>query len=367
MRPWLSQYIFRTFLLVVCFAATSPLLADPSSHLAIHRLGSFPQNIVDTASYDFSFFVVNEDPINVWENSVAVVMSVDGDDPQALVSNLVPAFPVAPGDSILVQLNSYQFEPFRFQGGGITHDIIVWPMRVGLSQGDSAALTVTFKHTDELVSDHLSVDISDFPTVLHPGLQLDLTASLTNEDAEHALFHPVGLWVSVNGDEPTVLAGEILPQPPLAAGESMEIAIEGIELEAARFQGGGITHDIIVWPMASMVGTVDSLHILVRYQHVSVPATLTPTGQAEKPFFIGVDGVLRWKKRLEKTSDIDIKMYSLQGELVIDRTETLSAGVPVVAIPVQRLNQGLYLYEVRLQSGATYRDKWWHSNHSGSQ
>ncbi|MEZ4847195.1 MAG: hypothetical protein R3B93_00890 [Bacteroidia bacterium] len=54
-----------------------------------------------------------------------------------LITNYIPFTPVAPGDSQAISVNNFNFRPQFFSGGGITHDIIVWPMSVGAQHTDS--------------------------------------------------------------------------------------------------------------------------------------------------------------------------------------------------------------------------------------
>ena len=359
MHSRLHSVLLLLFLQIVAFGPQQLWAVTSTNHLAIHRMVSFPQVIVDSGSYDLSFYVVNEDPIYPWVGGIAVAMSVNGDEGDPLISEVMPASAIAPGDSLLVQIPQYTFDALRFQGGGITHDIIVWPMKPSLPQSDSTSIVVSFEHTSALSCDHLSVGLFDgFPTTIVGGEIEDFSLVIKNEDPLHHLFHPVQLLMSIDGDEPTQL---LLPTPleeALAPGDSLKVPIRNYLFNPSRFQGGGITHDIIVWPMASFVQQSDSMIVTVRFEPSTSNGMANGSGLTQ-PIFIGVDGIIRWKEAINQPLAAEIKLFSLHGINLWQHQTQLQPGLPVIALPISNLNSGLYLYELKVGK-TVYQGKWWY-------
>lgn len=261
-----QRLFFKSLLTILLLIFGSQRSLWASSHLAIHSLDAFPSIIDDTSVYELELYLVNEDPTQPWENGINVLISVDGDDPTALISSYVPSSPVLPGDSVLISISEYSFDPVRFVGGGITHDIIVWPSRIGLTTIDSAETQVLFTHTSNQVSNHIGVYCSTgFPPVIVDGIDYSMVFEVRNLDPVNYLFDPVSLYLSVNGDSGTAIAIDVPLTQALAPGASFEIDVPGYIFDSGRFTGGGITHDIIVWPMTLVVGQVDSFHTTVRH------------------------------------------------------------------------------------------------------
>ena len=163
-------------------------------------------------------------------------------------------------------IEDYVFDPVRFSGGGITHDIIVWPARASLTNVDSAHKAVTFHHTPGQTSEYLGLSCSSgFPAAIVDGQANQFVFQVENLDPSRYLFHPVSLYVSVDSDSATPMILQVLPPHPIEPGGSFEIDVTGYVFNQARFSGGGITHDIIVWPMTLHVTQIDSFQASVRY------------------------------------------------------------------------------------------------------
>lgn len=359
MHSRLLSILSLLFFQIVAFGPQQLWAVTSTNHLAIHRFVSFPSAIVDTEAYDISFYVVNEDPIYPWVGGIAVAMSINGDEGDPLINELIPPAGIAPGDSLLVQIPQYSFDYLRFQGGGITHDIIVWPMKPSLPQSDSASIAVSFEHTNALSSDHLSVDVFEgFPTNIVGGDVLDFSLVIKNEDPINHLFHPVQLLMSIDGDEPTQLLPPMPLPEALAPGDSIKIPFRNYLFNPNRFQGGGVTHDIIVWPMASYVQEVDSMIAVVRFEPGTTNGMANGSGLTQ-PIFIGVDGIIRWKEAINQPLAAEVKLFSLQGINLWQHQTHLQPGLPVIALPISNLNSGLYLYELKVGK-TVYQGKWWY-------
>ena len=92
----------------------------------------FPKEIILNAQYDLEFYIINQDPTLALLGSVSIYMSIDGGSPNPIVSDVIADSPLLPGDSMLVKVEEFKFGPSVFSTtGGITYDIIVWPMTIG--------------------------------------------------------------------------------------------------------------------------------------------------------------------------------------------------------------------------------------------
>ena len=202
-------------------------------------------------------------------------MKVDGGETITILSNYVLPSPIAPGDSVLATVYDYEFQPLSFAGGGITHDIIVWPMSAGVMQSDSAEKDVSYEFTQKNLSQHIgALEPLEIPGNINDGQAYDLRVSVINEDPVRNLVFPVTIYMTVDGDSPTILASDVAPEAPLGPGEIFQIDVDNYIFDAARFSGGGITHDIIVWPMAASIQKTDSAKANITYITAALESTI---------------------------------------------------------------------------------------------
>lgn len=241
-------------LLMLIFSGTPAKAQNTSARLSIVSLEAFPVVINDTSLYSFDIPIRNTDPLFPINEPVSLFISVDGGPALPLLSNYVLPTPTLPGDTVLLPIENYLFDATRFTGGGITHDIIVWPMAFGVVSNDSAFKSVVFNHTMDNLSHKLGVvSPMPIPGIIIEGTPYSFNLTIVNQDSLHDFIHPVSLMLSIDGDAPTKLAENISPGMAIPPGGSFDISITNYIFDAARFSGGGITHDIIVWPMAFAV------------------------------------------------------------------------------------------------------------------
>ncbi|MEZ4829644.1 MAG: T9SS type A sorting domain-containing protein [Bacteroidia bacterium] len=253
---------------LLCFGLLPlPVQSQTSSaRLSMGDLGSFPGLIVDTSHYSFQLPVVNTDPQHALTVPVSLYISIDGGPQMPLLTNYPLSSPLMPGDTAYIPFDDYMFDATRFTGGGITHDIIVWPMAMGVISTDSADKTIIFQHTWANLSHHLGMaDPMPLPGIIIEGTAYTFSLTVINRDSVNSLIHPVTLMVSVDGDIPTAFSPAFTPTTPVGPGDSLDIPISDYIFDASRFGGGGITHDIIVWPMAYGVDQMDAALVTVSF------------------------------------------------------------------------------------------------------
>ncbi|GAB4403251.1 MAG: hypothetical protein OHK0039_02160 [Bacteroidia bacterium] len=340
-------------------------LADGESrYLRISALAGLPSVLTDTSHYDLTVTIINADPQFPLISAVKLMVSVSGDTPTTISEDVIPAAPIAPGDSFSVTIPGYGFDPLRFQGGGITHDIIVWPMRLGASTLDSAQQSVQFHHT--LGVRDLGLQTTLFPQTIHADNSYDLAFVLINKDTARHLFGAVQLYLSIDGDAPTLLTERATGQA-LAPGGSVALALPAYTFDPARFNGGGITHDIIVWPMTLGILHADTLHFTVHYKQrpLAVSGTDTPMSAGTIPGKTDVMGasvvaspnpvsqVLYWQLHSQVGGEAQLVLYHSNGKPVLTESFHIQAGVAHHCTHVATLAAGRYFYTIRCQ------DQYW--------
>ncbi|MEM7372729.1 MAG: T9SS type A sorting domain-containing protein [Bacteroidota bacterium] len=355
--------LFRSVLFLLLLFGGLHLKVYGSSHLAIHTLDDLPAVLDDTTSYSFDVYVVNKDPFHSWVDPINIFISVNGDEGTVLKDAVIPPMPILPGDSLLVNIDEYPFDPARFLtsgGGGITHDIIVWPSFLGLPQTDSADKSVIFLHTQS--SDHLRVSApSGFPNTIKEGQAYHLTFEVENLDLSSYLFDPVTLYMSINGDSGTVLIQNVMLPQAIPPGMSFGIDIPNYTFNSARFSGGGgITHDIIVWPMTLSLGTSDSLSVIARYLPTPPPSPLTDNLVIDSNNLLDLSTInvfpnpsqdhIKFSLELSHMTSVEIMVSDIAGRTVIVKKWGDKTGATNLELPLSTLANGMYLFQIRTDS-----------------
>lgn len=224
----------------------------------------FPKQIIDTTDYSISFMLVNTSGSQVFTGPVDVMMVVNGDEPSLLTSfNIIS--PLLPGDSIKTPAFTHHFNEARFTGGGgLTYDIIVWPMSAGTGQSDSLYRSVSYIHTQPNARQLQVVSPSGgMPGEVIDGYVYDMVFTIINRDTTYQLYNPVS--ISMNGDG--ISAQELLInqklKAPVQPGDSVSYLVPAHSFDIAG-GGGGLTYDIIVWPMSVGTNDRDSLYSTIR-------------------------------------------------------------------------------------------------------
>lgn len=207
-----------------------------------------------------SFMLVNTSSSQTFTGPVDVMMTVDGDEPWLLTSfNIVT--PLLPGDSVKTPAFTHHFNEARFTGGGgLTYDIIVWPMSAGLGQSDSLYQSISYTHTQpnarrlEVVAPSGGV-----PGEVIEGQVYDLVFTVINRDTTYQLYNPVSISLSGDGlDSQELILNQKL-KTPVQPGDSVSYLVPAHSFDIAG-GGGGLTYDIIVWPMSVGTNDRDSLY-----------------------------------------------------------------------------------------------------------
>ena len=332
-----------------------------STRIGITNLNTIPGNLVDTVQYNLTFHVVNHDVVNPIANPISIYMKVDGGEMIPLITNYIPFTPVAPGDSQAISVNNFNFRPQFFSGGGITHDIIVWPMSVGAQHTDSADKNVQYEFTEENRIHALAVTSPlDLPGHINAGQAYNFQVTVINQDPARNLVAPVKLMMSIDNDTPSILVDAVSPSAPIGPGEIMEINVPNYIFDAARFNGGGITHDIIVWPMAAYVQQVDSGELSVTFDNNTVESITETTASTIGVEPVGGNIMIHWSTRFERSGmyfEIDKKTEagSYNSIFVIEGNGTGEEGSfyqVVDEFPVSGLNT--YRMSIRFNDGSRY-------------
>ncbi|MEO1448617.1 MAG: hypothetical protein AAFV07_03765, partial [Bacteroidota bacterium] len=261
---YIIHHILTGLSLLLVGLGTSSLQA--SNSLGLADIATIPAYIVDSQSYNLSFYVVNNDPVAYLTDNVSIHMQVDGGPPFLLSAGKAPDADVAPGDSFLISIPDYQFPAPLFRGVTVTHDIIVWPMRVGASDIDSTWGEVAFEHTDAMSSDALGlVSPLGLPESVVYGETYDLTFEIVNADPVHHLYHPVSLLYTIGGEGPFVWIDAYELVEPLAPGEQLSLGLDDYSFPTERHGGATVTHDIIVWPMALYVSDPHEVNLTMTF------------------------------------------------------------------------------------------------------
>ncbi|MEO0468871.1 MAG: T9SS type A sorting domain-containing protein [Bacteroidota bacterium] len=279
-----------TSLLCACLMLlTAQLSGQNATSLAANRITELPQVLLDSNSYTFEVLIVNTDPAYALTNDLSLYLSVDGDTGTPLVTGLTISDPLNPGDSLWVSVEDYNFDASRFGGGGITHDIIVWPIAAGVQEVDSARFPVHFVDTNKPQSNHLGVSSSNFPNPVYEGNSYDIAFAVHNQHPQHIFYRPISLMLSVDGTTPDPVIVEVMPTVPIQPGDFQLVHLSGYTFTQAALGGGGITHDIIVWPLNGAINdeppVTDSFFVSIQY--ISAAAF-----EVKEPEVTGLPGIV---------------------------------------------------------------------------
>ncbi|MEM6343438.1 MAG: T9SS type A sorting domain-containing protein [Bacteroidota bacterium] len=250
--------------------AASTNLYGQTGNYEISRIDDFPKVVLDTSDYSFGFHLINTDPTDYLDGIFSFYISINGDQATKLVADINVSIPVAPGDSVEVAVQDYSFDFARFGGGGVTHDIIVWPMRIGsLPPNDSIPKSVFAISASDPGSEELGIEVGNFPPRIRDGEDYDLSFEIINNDIEKLLYQPLDIYMKIDGGPARVIASGILPDLPVQNGDSYTVNLPDYifnSLDFASVAGGGnVTHDIIVWPMKVGLINGDSAHLQADY------------------------------------------------------------------------------------------------------
>lgn len=214
--------------------------------------------------YSMSFMLVNTSSSQAFSGPVDVMMTVDGDEPWLLTSFNITT-PLQPGDSVKTPAFTHHFNEARFTGGGgLTYDIIVWPMSAGSGQSDSLYQSISYTHTQPNACRLQVVAPSGgIPGEAIEGQVYDLVLTVINRDTIHQLYNPVSISLSGDGLDAQELIINQKLKTPVQPGDSVSYLVPAHSFDIAG-GGGGLTYDIIVWPMSVGTNDRDSLFKTLR-------------------------------------------------------------------------------------------------------
>ncbi|MEL6671665.1 MAG: T9SS type A sorting domain-containing protein [Bacteroidota bacterium] len=210
----------------------------------------FPDQVVDTQTYDLGFFLVNDENAADYQGGIVLWMSINGEAPEQLAS-FNPSFTIGPGDSIHLFVPAYRFYEHYFAGGGVTHDIIVWPSLAASAVTDTFTSQLDYLHTYTNASKAIRIDKGTnwFPDKLVDSTILPLSLTLVNLDTRY-FYQPLSVAYEVDHTNQGWLVQDYYIYPAMEPGEIREIELPEFLFKEAMLAGGGINHDIIVWPSA---------------------------------------------------------------------------------------------------------------------
>ena len=248
---------------------------------------AIPEFVVDTADYQISFMLVNTHT-QPFSGPVDIMMSVEGDEP-SLLSGFNVSTPILPGDSLKLPALSHHFNEARFTGGGgLTYDIIVWPMSIGVGLSDSMSHTLTYQHTQPNAN-RLAVTCppKGLPGEVIEGQTYDLVLTVINRDTTHKWYQPFSLGMGGEGINTNEILTNQKLKAPVDPGDSITIVIPGHSFDIAT-GGGGLTYDIIVWPMSIGTSDADSLyHVLRIFDGAAIEVIEQPSAPLPDPVNAG--------------------------------------------------------------------------------
>lgn len=278
-RAYLSPWIWLLGAIILPVAGSAQ-----SFSIGFSENDPLPSFVIDTNDYQISFMLVNNHPTQVFTGPVDIMMSVGGDEP-TLLSGMNVAAPVQPGDSLKLPAFSYHFNEARFTGGGgLTYDIIVWPMSAGIGQSDSLFHTLTYHHTQPNAT-RLEVNSlpKGFPGEVVDGQVYDLMFSVVNRDSVHTWYQPLSLGLAGDGIQTTEILTNQKLKAPVAPGDSIAVIVPSHSFDLSS-GGGGLTYDIIVWPMSIGTSKADSLYQTIRiYDGAAIEMTMLPSAPLPNP------------------------------------------------------------------------------------
>ncbi|MEL7339898.1 MAG: T9SS type A sorting domain-containing protein, partial [Bacteroidota bacterium] len=148
------------------------------------------------------FEIINDDPEELLYQPVSIYFSIDGAPGRKVVMDVMPSLPVEPGEGFLVELEDYVFNPLDFAalggGGNVSHDIIVWPMKVALIDNDSSRIQVDY-FSDPVFS--MEEGIAQLPPAINPNETYNIYLAAKNIGA-HTNGNPVNFYIQLDDNAP---------------------------------------------------------------------------------------------------------------------------------------------------------------------
>jgi hypothetical protein len=168
----------------VCLLTTSvPSFAQGFLGLQVTSMPGYPALPADTAfegvSYNFDILVYNGSNVTI-TNTIMINLRVDTVTAMVASSPVLP--PMAPGDSLILSVSQYNFDPSQYKAGN--NIVVVWPSVNGMSIPiDTAYKDVFFVPLNSLSSHELQVaDFQIYPVPVHDELRLQ---GLADQDLEY--------------------------------------------------------------------------------------------------------------------------------------------------------------------------------------
>lgn len=231
-----------------------------------------PSVVWNGNTHSWSVWITNPDTA-AYEQGIWARCIVDNKVVQ--INSGILSQPIPGGDS--VRLDGF-YSPNILDFGGIHQHTATWevynsaneilfywdqPIELKFAQGNPAA-SIGIRGSEPAVSWY-----SD-RAIFHAEV------FLFNRDTAGLFFLPVNLLCSIDGQPPFLLLQQVTPPATISPGDSFGVQLPPIYLDHAS--GGGVTHDIIVWPMRTpFFDPADSANF-----HISAPSLTANAFQAEQ-------------------------------------------------------------------------------------
>ena len=204
-------------------------------------------------------------------------------------------------------------------------------------------------------SQQIGIWVADdgFPKTIIDTGHYDLRFHIINEDLTLPFTKSISVYISVNGGPAHLIVSDILADPAILPGDSLAIEVDDHAFPKSLFLSGGITYDIIVWPMSVDLPPVSPFLISeVQYVETIAPIFTNPQDVFANNGLVNIfpnpsSGNFLLLTHIPESMEVDLRVYDPSGKLVIN--ESIPAGPGELRIPLSLEDRpnGLYLYQIR--------------------
>lgn len=191
------------FLILIAYLGFMQQAEAQSSRLAVSSILNFPDTIYEGVAYsNIQVVVSNEDTIQNYQGSISVNFLTDSINVPVQLSPGAPNFFLTPGDTIVLIVNNYVFDPSAFKAG--ENIVVVWPV-ANVGDVDSLYIATYFVHTAD-IKDPLSLsELSFYPNPAHEyiviknksGLDLEQVRIYTIDGRLAGIYEPVSKTLDI--------------------------------------------------------------------------------------------------------------------------------------------------------------------------
>ena len=142
------------FLLFSLFVLNNKVEAQ-SGRLGVTSIANLPDTVYEGTAYDSILVYVTNLDTTPYQGSIELLMLADSSNFPVSFSQGAPAFQVSPGDSVLLTVNNYFFDPAAFKEGD--NIVVVWPI-ANVSDVDSFYVDVYYMHLSSATENQTLID-----------------------------------------------------------------------------------------------------------------------------------------------------------------------------------------------------------------